>query len=63
MYSALDLCLAVLFSLWIGACVGVIAAGILRSAKQPEQPGAFLVPAAHHQFEHESDAPYPRFFE
>ncbi|MFM0330684.1 hypothetical protein [Paraburkholderia strydomiana] len=62
MHSDLDLCLAVLGSLWLGACLGVIIGGINRSAKQQEaaQSKQFRVPAAHREFEHECDAPYPR---
>ncbi|WP_143266803.1 hypothetical protein [Paraburkholderia caledonica] len=62
MHSDLDLCLAVLVSFWIGACLGVIIGGINRSAKQQEaaQNKQFRVPAAHREFEHECDAPYPR---
>lgn len=61
MYSDLDLCLAVLGSLWIGACFGVIVGGINRGAKQSEQHKPFHVPLAHREFEHECDAHcYPR---
>lgn len=62
MYSALDMCLAVLLALWIGASLGVIVGGINRSTKQQDadQYPRFRVPAAHREFEHECDAPYPR---
>jgi hypothetical protein len=62
MHSDLDLCLAVLVSFWIGACLGVIIGGINRGAKQQDadQYPRFRVPAAHREFEHECDAPYPR---
>ncbi|MBW0450875.1 hypothetical protein [Paraburkholderia phenoliruptrix] len=72
MYSALDMCLAVLLALWIGASLGVIVGGINRSMKQQDaeqyprfrvthgEYPRFRVPAAHREFEHECDAPYPR---
>lgn len=61
MYTALDLCLVVLGSLWLGASLGVIAGGMARSAKQSEKSAQFRVPAAHREFEHECDAHcYPR---
>jgi hypothetical protein len=62
MYSAIDVCLALLLGLWVGACFGVIVGGINRSAKHQEsqQRKQFRVPAADREFEHECDAPYPR---
>jgi hypothetical protein len=63
MYTSLDVCLALLLGLWVGAAFGLIVGGINRSAKRSEQHGQFLVPAAHREFEHESDAPYPRFYD
>ncbi|MFP3428774.1 hypothetical protein SB781_03390 [Paraburkholderia sp. SIMBA_061] len=62
MHSDLDLCLVVLGSLWLGACIGVIVGGINRSAKEQEaeQRKTFRVPVAHREFEHECDAHYPR---
>lgn len=63
MYTTLDLCLAVLGSLWIGASLGVIAGGMNRVAKQSDQKKQFRVPAAHREFEHECDAHFPHSWE
>ncbi|WNC90918.1 hypothetical protein RI103_06095 [Paraburkholderia sp. FT54] len=61
MYTALDLCLAVLGSLWLGVSISVIVGGMNRVAKRADESSLFHVPAAHQEFEHESDAHfYPR---
>lgn len=62
MYSFLDLCLVLLGALSLGTCFGVVIGGINRSTKQhdADQYPRFHVPAAHREFEHECDAPYPR---
>lgn len=60
MHSNLDVCLALLLGLWVGAAGGVFAIGLFRGAKQSTQVETFRVPAAHREYEHECDAPYPR---
>jgi hypothetical protein len=60
MYTDLDICLAVLGSLWIGACFGVIVGGINRSAKRTDVLVKARFPVGHAEFEHECDAHYPR---
>jgi hypothetical protein len=63
MYTGLDICLVLLFWLWVGAGFGLIVGGINRSAKRSEQAAQFRVPAAHREFEHESDASYPHLWD
>ncbi|MBN3848178.1 hypothetical protein G3N58_15255 [Paraburkholderia sp. Ac-20342] len=63
MYTALDIWLAVLGGLWVGACIGVIVGGINRAAKHESEVPLFHVPAAHREHEHEADGHYPRTYE
>ncbi|PRZ56136.1 hypothetical protein BX589_102337 [Paraburkholderia fungorum] len=63
MYTGLDLCLVLLLGIWVGGSLGLIVGGINRSAKRADETDEFCVPAAHREFEHESDAPYPQIWD
>ncbi len=63
MYTSVDICLAVLGGLWMGASIGVIVGGINRAIKHVSEEPLFHVPHAHREFEHEADGQYPRYYD
>lgn len=57
MYTSIDICLAVLGGLWLGAAIGVIAGGMSRACKRTPEGPLFHVPDAHREFEADGTAP------
>lgn len=60
MYTTIDICLALLGGLYVGASFGVIVGGINRATKHSGHDELFHVPSAHREYEHSADGDYPR---